>query len=153
MMINAIFVNRDRNINAKIAESISINNSYKLLATIYSGLSLQTYYIVRAHRSHRWGRWFESNCHHHLEALVDQGLPLFLPFGIAAEGFTFFKVHLGEVNSSGHHSVHTVVWLSCRKIGVALLVESGKKASPKRCSGDALNLKLPGYRFIICSAN
>ena len=46
MMINAIFVNRDRNINAKIAESISINNSYKLLATIYSGLSLQTYYIV-----------------------------------------------------------------------------------------------------------
>ena len=46
MMINAIFVNKDRNINAKIAESISINNSYKLLATIYSGLSLQTYYIV-----------------------------------------------------------------------------------------------------------
>ena len=46
MMINAIFVNRDRNINAKIAELISINNSYKLLATIYSGLSLQTYYIV-----------------------------------------------------------------------------------------------------------
>ena len=85
-------------------------------------------------------RWFESNCHHHLEALVDQGLPLFLPFGITAEGFTFFKVHLGDVNSSGHHSVHTVVWLSCRKIGVALLVESGKKASPKRCSGDALNL-------------
>ena len=85
-------------------------------------------------------RWFESNCHHHLEALVDQGLPPFLPFGITAEGFTFFKVHLGDVNSSGHHSVHTVVWLSCRKIGVALLVESGKKASPKRCSGDALNL-------------
>ena len=85
-------------------------------------------------------RWFESNCHHHLEALVDQVLPLFLPFGITAEGFTFFKVHLGDVNSSGHHSVHTVVWLSCRKIGVALLVESGKKASPKRCSGDALNL-------------
>jgi len=28
--------------------------------------SLQTYYIVRAHRSHRWGRWFESNCHHSL---------------------------------------------------------------------------------------
>ena len=38
--------------------------------------SLQTYYIVRAHRSHRWGRWFESNCHHHSEALVDQGLLL-----------------------------------------------------------------------------
>ena len=56
MMINAIFVNRDRNINAKIAESISINNSYKLVATIYSGLSLQTYYIVRAHRSHRRGK-------------------------------------------------------------------------------------------------
>jgi hypothetical protein len=62
-----------------------------------------------------------------LEALVDQGLPLFLPFGITAEGFTFFKVHLGDVNSSGHHSVHTVVWLSCRKIGVARLVESWKK--------------------------
>ena len=101
--------------------------------------------VGRAHRSHRWGRWFESNCHHHLEALVDQGLPLFLPFGITAEGFTFFKVHLGDVNSSGHHSVHTVVWLSCRKIGVALLVESGKKASPKRCSGDALNLNY--FRF------
>ena len=101
--------------------------------------------VGRAHRSHRWGRWFESNCHHHLEALVDQGLPPFLPFGITAEGFTFFKVHLGDVNSSGHHSVHTVVWLSCRKIGVALLVESGKKASPKRCSGDALNLNY--FRF------
>ena len=60
-------------------------------------------------------------------------------------GFSFFKVHLGDVNSSGHHSVHTVVWLSCRKIGVALLVESGKKASPKRCSGDALNLNY--FRF------
>ena len=23
-------------------------------------------HIVRAHRSHRWGRWFESNCHHSL---------------------------------------------------------------------------------------
>ena len=46
-----------------------------------------------------------------------------MPFGITAEGFTFFKVHLGDVNSSGHHSVHTVVWLSCRKIGVARLVE------------------------------
>jgi hypothetical protein len=44
------------------------------------------------------------------------------------------------VNGSSRHFVHTVVWLSCRKIGVALLVESGKKASPKRCSGDALNL-------------
>ena len=21
--------------------------------------------VGRAHRSHRWGRWFESNCHHH----------------------------------------------------------------------------------------
>jgi len=28
------------------------------------------------------------------------------------------------VNDSCRHSVHTVVWLSCRKIGVALLVES-----------------------------
>ncbi len=36
----------------------------------------------------------------------------FLPLGIAAEGCTFFRVHLGDVNSSGHHSVHTVVWLS-----------------------------------------
>ena len=40
-MINAIFVNRDRNINAKIAESISINNSYKLLATIYGRLNYE----------------------------------------------------------------------------------------------------------------
>ena len=102
-------------------------------------LLLQTYYIVRAHRSHHGAqapvalalidqakrdRWFESNCHHHSEALVDQGLPLFYPPGITAEGFTFFRVHFGDVNSSGRHSVHTVVWLSCRKIGVALLVES-----------------------------
>ena len=65
-----------------------------------------------------------------VEAVENQRLPLFLPFGITAEGFAFFKVHLGDVNSSGHHSVHTVVWFSCRKIGVALLVESGKKASP-----------------------
>ena len=101
--------------------------------------------VGRAHRSHRWGRWFESNCHHHSEALVDQGLPLFLSPGITAEGFTFFRVHFGDVNSSGRHSVHTVVWLSCRKIGVALLVESGKKASPKRCSGDALNLNNSPY--------
>ena len=79
--------------------------------------------VGRAHRSHRWGRWFESNCHHHSEALVDQGLPLFLPFGITAEGFTFFRVHFGDVNGSSRHFVHTVVWLSCRKIGVALLVE------------------------------
>ena len=64
----------------------------------------------------------------------------FLSPGITAEGFTFFRVHFGDVNGSSRHFVHTVVWLSCRKIGVALLVESGKKASPKRCSGDALNL-------------
>ena len=25
--------------------------------------------VGRAHRSHRWGRWFESNCHHHSEPL------------------------------------------------------------------------------------
>ena len=80
--------------------------------------------VGRAHRSHRWGRWFESNCHHHSEALVDQGLPLFYPPGITAEGCTFFRVHLVDVNGSGRHSVHTVVWLSCQKIGVALLVES-----------------------------
>ena len=24
-----------------------------------------SYHGGRAHRSHRWGRWFESNCHHH----------------------------------------------------------------------------------------
>ena len=47
-------------------------------------------------------RWFESNCHHHLEALVDQGLPLFCP-----------------------------------------------SASPKRCSGDALNLN--NFRVISAS--
>ncbi len=47
----------------------------------------------------------------------------FLSPGITAEGCTFFRVHLGDVNSSGLHSVHMVVWLSCRKIGVALLVE------------------------------
>ena len=23
-----------------------------------------SYHMGRAHRSHRWGRWFESNCHH-----------------------------------------------------------------------------------------
>ena len=90
-------------------------------------------------------RWFESNCHHHSAALENQGLHFFYPLGITAEGFTFFRVHFGDVNSSGRHSVHTVVWLSCRKIGVALLVESGKKASQKRCSGDALNLNY--FRF------
>ena len=36
--------------------------------------------VGRAHRSHRWGRWFESNCHHHSQALVDQGLASFLPY-------------------------------------------------------------------------
>ena len=74
----------------------------------------------------------------------------FLPLGITAEGCTFFRVHLGDVNSSGHHSVHTVVWLSCRKIGVARLVESlRRRASPMRCSGDALNLKLPCFMVIV----
>ena len=43
---------------------------------------------------------------------------------ITAEGCTFFRVHFVDVNGSGRHSVHTVVWLSFRKIGVALLVES-----------------------------
>ena len=49
--------------------------------------------VGRAHRSHRWGHWFESNCHHHSEVLVDQGLPLFyppasLPRGSLFSGFT-----------------------------------------------------------------
>ena len=102
--------------------------------------------VGRAHRSHRWGRWFESNCHHHSAALENQGLQLFYPPSITAEGCTFFRVHLGDVNSSGRHSVHTVVWLSCRKIGVALLVELAglvakikNRASLMRRSGDALN--------------
>jgi hypothetical protein len=50
------------------------------------------------------------------------------------------------VNSSGRHSVHTVVWLSCRKIRVARLVELAglvakikNRASLMRRSGDALN--------------
>ena len=34
---------------------------------------------VRAHRSHRWGRWFESNCHHHPEKLEKSGFSFFLP--------------------------------------------------------------------------
>ena len=68
-------------------------------------------------------RWFESNCHHQSAALENQGLQLFYPLGITVEGFTFFRVHFGDVNSSNRHSVHTVVWLSCRKIGVARLVE------------------------------
>ena len=80
-------------------------------------------WFVRAHRSHRWGRWFESNCHHQSAALENQGLHLFYPLGITVEGFTFFRVHFGDVNGSNRHSVHTVVWLSCRKIGVARLVE------------------------------
>ena len=40
---------------------ISFNN-YKNARTC--GFVL-TYRGLRAHRSHRWGRWFESNCHHH----------------------------------------------------------------------------------------
>ena len=36
--------------------------------------------VGRALRSHRRGRWFESNCHHHSQALVDQGLASFLPY-------------------------------------------------------------------------
>ena len=47
----------------------------------------------------------------------------FLSPGTTADGFIFFRVHLGDVDGSCHHSVHTVVWLSCRKIGVARLVE------------------------------
>ena len=69
-------------------------------------------------------RWFESNCHHHSAALENQGLQFFYPLGITAEGFAFFRVHFGDVNGSSRHFVHTVVWLSCRKIGVARLVES-----------------------------
>ena len=68
-------------------------------------------------------RWFESNCHHQSAALENQGLHLFYPIGITVDGFTFFRVHFGDVNGSNRHSVHTVVWLSCRKIGVARLVE------------------------------
>ena len=44
----------------------------------FEHLKLDTLYdLGRAHRSHRWGRWFESNCHHHSEALVAQGLHSF----------------------------------------------------------------------------
>ncbi len=55
-------------------------------------------------------------------------------------GFAFFRAHLGDVNNSSRRTVHTAVWLSCRKIGVDCLMESRKRASPKCCSGDALNL-------------
>ena len=58
-----------------------------------------------------------------VEAVENQGLHLFYPLGITVDGFTFFRVHFGDVNGSNRHSVHTVVWLSCRKIGVARLVE------------------------------
>lgn len=59
------------------------------------------------------------NTHEHP---LNQGLQ-FLSLGITAEGFAFFRVHFGDVNGSSRHFVHTVVWLSCRKIGVAWLVE------------------------------
>ena len=48
---------------------------------------------------------------------------IFLSPGTTAEGFAFFRVHFGDVNGSSRHFVHTVVWLSCLKIGVARLVE------------------------------
>ena len=38
-----------------------------------------SYHGGRAHRSHRWGRWFESNCHHHPEKLEKSGFSFFLP--------------------------------------------------------------------------
>ncbi len=67
-------------------------------------------------------RWFEFNCHHYSVTLVNQGL-CFSLLGITAEGCTFFRVQLCDVNGSGRHSVHMVVWLSFRKIGVARLLE------------------------------
>ena len=47
----------------------------------------------RAATIERTEHWFESNCHHHSEALADQGLPLFyppasLPRGSLFSGFT-----------------------------------------------------------------
>ena len=50
--------------------------------------------VGRAHRSHRWGHWFESNCHHHSEALVDQGLPLFCPSASQPRGLLFSRFTL-----------------------------------------------------------
>ena len=46
--------------------------------------------VGRAHRSHRWGRWFESNCHHQAQALVDQGLASFYPPRSRVPRGTFF---------------------------------------------------------------
>ncbi len=95
---------------------------------------------MRAHRSHRWGRWFESNCHHHSAALENQGLQFFYPLSITAEGFTFFRVHFGDVNGSDNPN--------CQNCRLAQLPElsgwlhwwnHGKRASPKCYSGYVLN--------------
>ena len=51
---------------------------------------------VRAHRSHRWGRWFESNCHHHPEKLEKSGFSFFLP-PPGGTHFPYTKLGVGKV--------------------------------------------------------
>ena len=63
-----------------------------------------SYHGGRAHRSHRWGRWFESNCHHHSQALVDQGLASFCPFPFSCTlGYTPLRIQ--RVHSQKYHIV------------------------------------------------
>jgi len=64
-------------------ESTKSADSFEI--KVFSGLNTATSFCckldhqVRAHRSHRWGRWFESNCHHQAKVVENQRLPSFLP--------------------------------------------------------------------------
>ena len=53
--------------------------------------------VGRAHRSHRWGRWFESNCHHHPEKLEKSGFSFFLP-SPGGTHFPYTKFGVGKVS-------------------------------------------------------
>ena len=67
---------------------------FVVLVAAFWALIVLNINIGRAHRSHRWGRWFESNCHHHSEALVDQGLLLLcLHPGVHCPGVVFVGVN------------------------------------------------------------
>ena len=69
--------------------------------------------VGRAHRSHRWGRWFESNCHHHSEALVDQGLRFFaLHPGVYFPGVFFVGMNSSENTSCPHYRAGSVAGMS-----------------------------------------
>ena len=52
--------------------------------------------VGRAHRSHRWGRWFESNCHHHPEPLIFNG-----------------SIHFALTLRSAVPGFYSSVWLIC----------------------------------------